>query len=493
MSAYLLGIDIGTSACKVALLRKNGEAAAQALCEYPVFYPKPGWSEQNPEDWWTGVCKAVRQVIDASGIRPSLIAAVGVAGQSWSAVAVDRLGKPLCNTPIWTDTRARGECDEIRARVPEDTLFAVCGNPVQPSYTLPKILWYRNHLPDVYQNAKHILQSNSFIVMRMTGSVTQDQSQGYGLCCYDMRRGRWDMDIARALGLRVELLPLLVDCHQVVGHVTAPAAAQTGLAAGTPVVAGGLDAACGTLGAGVSEPGEAQEQGGQAGGMSLCIDKYTADPRLILSAHVVPGRWLLQGGTTGGGGALKWLREQICPELSFAQMSDLAQAVPAGSEGVLYLPYMAGERSPIWNPSACGVFFGLNYARNRAHLIRAVMEGVGYALRHNLETARQAGAQVGTLRAMGGSANSLVWTQLKADITGQPIEVPASDTATTLGAAILAGVGVGVYQDFASAVSQTVSVRRTHRPNKAVRAVYDHGFQQYRELYERLAPMMAQA
>lgn len=491
MDTYLLGIDVGTSACKVALFRSNGEAVTQAMCEYPVFYPKAGWAEQNPEDWWAAICSALRHVLRDSGINPAEIAAIGVDGQSWSAIAVDAQGNALCNTPIWTDTRARAECDQIRARIPDEALFAVCGNPIQPSYTLPKILWYQNHLPDVYRRATHILQSNSFIVMRLTGAITQDRSQGYGLCCYDMRRGGWNMAVAKELGIRSELLPPLFDCYQVVGHVTAAAALLTGLAAGTPVVAGGLDAACGTLGAGVCQAGEAQEQGGQAGGMSLCIDHYAADPRLILSAHVVTEKWLLQGGTTGGGGALKWLREQTCPELSFAQMSNLAESVPAGSEGVLFLPYMAGERSPIWNPNASGVFFGLSYAKTRAHLIRAVMEGVGYALRHNLDVARSTGTQVGTLRAMGGSANSLVWTQLKADITGQPIEVPASDTATTLGAAILAGVGVGVYDGFASAVAQTVAVRRAHQPSEALQAVYAQGYAAYRELYERLAPMMA--
>jgi len=491
MNTYLLGIDVGTSACKVALFRTSGQVAAQEMCVYPVFYPKAGWAEQNPEDWWVGVCTSLRAVLRQSGIDPADISAIGVDGQSWSAVAVDAAGSVLCNTPIWTDTRARDECEQIRARIQDAALFAVCGNPIQPSYTLPKILWYQNHMPDVYRQAEYILQSNSFIVMRLTGEVTQDRSQGYGLCCYDMKHGRWDMAVAKELGVRPELLPPLFDCHQVVGRVTDAAAKLTGLAAGTPVVAGGLDAACGTLGAGVCSAGEAQEQGGQAGGMSLCIDHYAADPRLILSAHVIPGHWLLQGGTTGGGGALKWLREQICPELSFTQMSDLADTVPAGSDDVLFLPYMAGERSPIWNPDACGVFFGLSYAKTRAHMIRAVMEGVGYALRHNLEVARAAGTQVGTLRAMGGSANSLVWTQIKADITGQTIEVPASDTATTLGAAILAGVGVGVFESFASAVAQTVAVRRLHQPNSARRSIYAQGYMKYRDLYERLAAMMA--
>ena len=270
-----------------------------------------------------------------------------------------------------------------------------------------------------------------------------------------------------------------------------PQAAQmTGLLEGTPVVAGGLDAACGTLGAGVIDPGQTQEQGGQAGGMSLCIDQYAADPRLILGTHVVPDRWLLQGGTTGGGGALKWLRETMCSELTYGQMDALAAQVLAGSDGVIFLPYMAGERSPIWNPNASGVFFGLNYAKSRAHLIRAVMEGVGFALRHNLEVAQEAGAYAQTLRSVGGSSNSRLWTQIKADITGHAIHVPASDTAATLGAAILAGVGTGVYQSFASACQKTVKITRMDAPDASKQAIYAARYAQYRELYTRLEPMM---
>ncbi len=493
MGAYLLGVDVGTSACKVALFNIDGAVVAQGLGEYPVYYPRAGWAEQNPEDWWTGVCHTIRDVLTQSGVNPAEIAGVGVDGQSWSAIAVDAAGNVLANTPIWTDTRARAECEQMKGLVPEAELFALCGNPLQSSYTLPKILWYKNNLPEVYQKAAHILQSNSLIVYRLTGAITQDLSQGYGLSCFDMHTGKWDYTVAEKLGVRKELLAPLYPCHEVVGQVTKAAAELTGLAEGTPVVAGGLDAACGTLGAGVTEPGQTQEQGGQAGGMSLCMDTYAADPRLILGMHVVPGRWLLQGGTTGGGGALKWIRETVCPELSFVQMSELAEGVPPGSDGVLFLPYMAGERSPIWNPNASGVFFGLNYAKTRAHLIRAVMEGVAFALRHNVEVAQAAGAVAGTLRAVGGSANSRVWTQMKADITGRKIEVPASDTATTLGAAILAGVGTGVYESFQAACERTVAVVRTHEPNAELKAVYDQRYQAYLELYEHLAPMMAQA
>ena len=490
MSTYLLGVDIGTSSCKTAVFDPDGKVIAQGGSEYPVSYPEKGWAEQDPADWWNGICRAVREMIGESGINPADIAGIGIDGQSWSAIALDKSGNVLCPTPIWTDTRSEAICRETAKRLGEDKIFGLCGNPVSPCYTWPKILWYRENRPEVFEKTEKILQSNSYIAYRMTGEITQDLSQGYGLACFDMRKGCWDEEACEALGIPRKLLPEIVNCHQVIGRLTKEAAEQTGLKEGTPVVAGGLDAACGTLGAGVVSPGQTQEQGGQAGGMSICIDQYAADPRLILSFHVVPGQWLLQGGTTGGGGALKWLRETMCPELSFAEMSELTEQAPAGSGGVTFLPYMAGERSPIWNPKACGVFFGLNFGVTRGQMIRACMEGVAYALRHNLETAEAAGAKAGILRAMGGSANSRVWTQIKADVTGCGIEVPASDTATTLGAAILAGVGTGVYQSFEEAAERTVSVKKTYTPNAEMKAVYDSGYEIYRKLYPALEELM---
>ena len=490
MSTRLLGVDIGTSSCKTAIFDPEGKVLAEAESTYPVHYPGKGWAEQNPDDWWDGVCHAIRQMTEESGTDPADIAGIGVDGQSWSAIALDGDGNVLCPTPIWTDTRSEKICRETAERLTEERLFALCGNPAQPGYTWPKILWYRENRPEVFEKTSKILQSNSYIVYRMTGEMTQDLSQGYGLACFDMRKGCWDDEACAMLGIPRRFLPEILPCHQVAGRLTKEAAAATGLTEGIPVVAGGLDAACGTLGAGVVSPGQTQEQGGQAGGMSLCIDQYAADSRLILSFHVVPGRWLLQGGTTGGGGALKWLRETMCPELSFAEMSALAEEAPAGSGGVTFLPYMAGERSPIWNPKACGVFFGLRFGVTRGQMIRACMEGVAYALRHNLETAENAGARADTLRAMGGSANSRIWTQIKADVTGCRIEVPASDTATTLGAAILAGVGTGVFGSFGEAAARTVRVEKTYSPDPEKQAVYERGYETYRKLYPALETIM---
>ena len=500
MEQYLLGIDIGTSACKIAVFDRGGKVIATANGSYPVYYPHPGWAEQNPEEWWGAICSAVKEVLSHGSIRPEQIAGVGIDGQSWSAIAVDREGSVLTNTPIWMDTRAADICDELNKKIGADEIFELSGNSLQPSYTTAKIIWYQRNLPELCAQTYKILQSNSYIAYKLTGEMTQDLSQGYGLHCFDMHTGTWDIKMCERLGIPAEFLPEIHPCHEVIGKVTEKAAAESGLAVGTPVVAGGLDAACGTLGAGVIHPGETQEQGGQAGGMSICTDTYQADPRLILGYHVVPGQWLLQGGTTGGGGVMRWLEQQFGDyereegkrqgKSSLELFNEMAEKVSPGSGGTVFLPYMSGERSPIWDPDAKGVFYGLDFSKTKAHFIRSAMEGVAYALKHNLDVAEEAGAKVSVLRAMGGSANSLLWTQIKSDITGKPILVPSSDTATTLGAVILAGVGVGMYESFEEAVALTVENRRSHEPNPDNAAVYEKNYQIYLELYHNLKETM---
>jgi xylulokinase len=329
--------------------------------------------------------------------------------------------------------------------------------------------------------------------------MTSDISQGYGIHCFNMRKGCWDYALRKELGIE-DVLPDIYPCHEVIGRVSHEGALESGLLEGTPVVAGGLDAACATLGVGAIHAGETQEQGGQAGGMSICMDRYAADPRLILGYHVVPGLWLLQGGTTGGGGVMRWLERELgaferevgrkLNVSSFELLDELAGKVNPGSDGALFLPYMAGERSPIWSPKARGVWYGLDYSKSKGHMIRSALEGVAFSLRHNLDAAKEAGAHAEVLRSMGGAANSRLWTQIKADVTQKPIVVSHSDHATTLGAAILAGVGVGVFGSFEEAVGLAVKTRRSHAPNEAAKAVYDEAYGRYLELYESLKAFM---
>lgn len=500
MGQLLLGIDIGTSACKIAVFEKNGTVIAAGSGDYPVYYPQPGWAEQNPDEWWTAVCETIKTLLEKNHIDAQEIAGVGIDGQSWSAIPIDQEGNVLANTPIWMDTRAQDICDRINREIGEENIFALTGNSLQPSYTTAKILWYKENLPQMYEKIDKILQSNAFIAYRLTDALSHDMSQGYGVHCFDMKNGCWNDEMCEKMGIPRSFLPELVPSHQVVGTVTPKAAEKTGLAVGTPVVAGGLDAACGTLGAGVIHVGETQEQGGQAGGMSICIEEYAADPRLILGAHVVPGQWLLQGGTVGGGGVMRWFEKEFAGyereiadrvgKSSLDQLNEIAQETPPGSDGVVFLPYMAGERSPIWDPNAKGVYYGLDFNKTKGHMVRAAMEGVAFSLKHNLDIAEDTGAKVEELRAMGGSANSLLWTQIKSDITGKPIVVPSSDTATTLGAVILAGVGVGVYKDFEEAVHMTVKLTRRHEPDMEKHRLYQKNYETYLELYESLKGLM---
>ncbi len=489
MGTYLLGIDIGTSACKVAIFQKDGTVVAQSNQPYQLYYPHPGWVEQDADEWWNAICDGIRDVLEKSAVAPADIAGIGIDGQSWSAIPVDKDGNVLARTPIWMDTRARDICDRVKKEVGFERIFSVAGNDFLPSYTTPKLLWFKEEAPDIYKKADKFLQSNSFIAYRLTGEMSMDLSQGYGVHFFKMDDCTLDGDLAKELGLSTDLIPPLFECHHIVGLVNAQAAALTGLAKGTPVVAGGLDAACGTLGAGVYLPGQTQEQGGQAGGMSICVDHALAHPKLILGAHVVPGMWLLQGGTVGGGGTLRWFKQELGEGSSFDELTALAEPIAPGSDGVIFLPYMAGERSPLWNPDAKGVYYGLGFDKTKGHMVRATLEGVAYSLEHNLRVAAEVGAEVGVLNAMGGASNSRLWTQIKADVTGKTIQVPTSDTASTLGAAILAGVGVGVYEGFEEAITETIHITRVQEPNMEAHEQYQKYMDLYLELSETLTPV----
>jgi xylulokinase len=492
---YLLGIDIGTSGCKLAAFTPEGDPVFQCTEKYETLYPAKDCVEQNPLDWWEAVCRATQRMFAQTAIQPRDIRAIGVDGQSWSMIPLDAGGGVLRNSMIWMDRRAVKQCEQMKRLVGAERIFSVSGNPLSPSYTTGKILWMKEHEPELYRRTHKVLQCNSFIVYMLTGIASHDLSQGYGIHAFDMRTGTWDTELCRELGIEPELLPDLYGCSDVVGEVNTRAAAQSGLLAGTPVVAGGLDAACGALGVGAIHDSETQEQGGQAGGMSIVMSQPAQNDRLILGFHVVRGKWLLQGGTVGGG-SLNWFQRELMGRADssvtktttnpFNVINEEAAAIAAGSSGIMFLPYMAGERSPIWDVHAKGVFLGLSYETTRGHMARSMMEGCAYALKHNLLTAEAGGVSVGELYSMGGAANSSLWSQIKADITGKPLRIAASDTATTLGAAMLAGVGTGIYKDFTEAVHRTVRFQKEYHPNPLNTGIYNHGYELYISAYERL-------
>ncbi|WP_027086284.1 xylulokinase [Cohnella panacarvi] len=485
---YLIGIDMGTSGCKLALFNPDGTLVYQGTKVYPTHYPQPGFAEQNPEDWWRAVCDNLHDMFAVTKIAPHLIRGIGVDGQSGAMIPMDDLGKPLRNAMIWLDRRSSRQCEDMVRNIGAEKLFDLSGNPVSPSYVTGKIMWMKEHEPELFLKTKKILQCNSYIVYRLTGQYSQDVSQGNGLHVFNIETKEWDYELTKELGIPTDWLPDIYECSDVVGDVVAAAADCTGLAVGTPVVAGGLDAACATLGAGAIRLGDVQEQGGQAGGMSIVMERPVKNEKLILSCHVVKDLWILQGGTVGGG-SLNWMKREFACSTDvdfFHKASEAAARIRPGSEGLIFLPYMAGERSPIWDVDAKGVFMGLSYEKTKEHMYRAIMEGCALALQHNLSTALESGVSIHTLYSVGGAANSVEWTQIKADITGKTIKIPSSDAATTLGAAILAGVGTGVYDSYADAVRRTVRIQREHAPNINHRQVYEQVISVYREAYERL-------
>lgn len=502
VNKLLLGIDVGTSSCKVTVFNLRGEVIAQKSSNHNTYYPHDGWVEQDPMEWWNGICNSIQEIKKEGNINLNNISGIGLDGQSWSAIPIDNKGNVLDRTPIWMDTRSSSICESLNQEIGKENIFNVSGNDLHPTYSLPKILWLKENKPDIFNKTVKFLQSNSFIGYKLTGVMSQDPSQAYGLYFYNMKTGNYDLNLLKKFGLSLNLFPELMDCDQVIGVINSESSKETGLPIGIPVVAGGLDAACGALGAGVISSGQTQEQGGQSGGMSICLneDEYKADPRLILSRHVIPGKFLLQGGTVGGAGVARWLLKNFCKEEQlkseengsnpFHEMDITAIKTAPGADGLIFLPYMSGERSPIWNAKAKGVYYGLDFSKTRGHLIRASYEGVAYSLKHNLEVAESSSAEIKELYAMGGAANSVFWTQIKADITGKRILVPGSDTATTLGAAILAGVATGVYSDYEDAIDKTIEIKKIYEPNPENKIAYDKGFEKYLQIYNNLEILM---
>ncbi len=498
---YIVSVDIGTSSTKTALWRADGLLVTATTEAYPLHRPFPAWAEMNASDWWNATCKTIQRVLFQSGVDKRSVVGVGVDGLGWALVSVNKQGEPLYPAMIWLDRRAEAEAAWLRSLPAADRLIDLVANPLDASYITPKILWLKNHQPDIFETTHMFLTSTGFIVHHLTEQFSCDYTQAYGYHFFDIRREQWDEAAARLMDIPLEKFPPLFQSCEIVGNVTEFAARATGLAPGTPVIAGGLDAAVGSLGAGVVRLGQTVDQGGQAGGMALSVDNVIVEPRLIFSHHAVPGQYLFQSGTVGGG-TLGWFRDNLgqwevnaskllkCSP--YTLMSKEVEDSPPGAHGLIFLPYMAGERSPIWNSNARGVFFGLSYKTTRADILRAIMEGVAFSVYHNVRIAEEKGGIVQEWIGVGGAASSDVWCQIKADVTNKPFTLArrpdGGEGGHMLGLAVMVSRAVGLCDDVSAQIEKLLPKRRVFEPATERHAMYEELFELYLSLSGRLQP-----
>ena len=484
MKTYL-SIDIGTSSTKLSLFDGSGRLLGTVTAAYPVEYPRPEWAEQDPEVWWDAIRRLGPQIMQHPGTAD--LAGISLSGQTPLCVPVDEQGLPLRKAILWLDRRATAQVDALRRDPGEERCRAISRNRLDSYFGGPKWLWFRQEEPARFARAWKILQASSFIHLRLTGNPVIDAAQA-GLCspCFHADRQDWDAELCAEIGIPVDLLPAVRPAWEVTGSVSAEAARQTGLPEGVPVVCGGGDFACAGLGAGLG-PNEAALMLGTAGNL-LFPGVINNDPRLLHTIHL-DGSRLPFGGVMAGGN-LNWLAGILgsaSPAL-FDALNAEAAPLPPGSEGLLFLPYLMGERTPIWDPTARGAFIGLSARHTRAHLYRAVLEGIAYAFRQIQEIAGAAG--ISRITAIDGGARSALWRQILADVLGVPIAEGGEQAGTALGSAFLAALGTGGAKDFRE-ITNWVAIHSITTPNPTAMERYSRLYPVYASLYEKLRPDFA--
>lgn len=492
MSArFILAHDLGTSGNKATLFDAEGHLVASVFVSYPTDYPQPNWAEQDPADWWRAVCEATQRLLGEVRLAPAEIAAVGFSGMMMGVLPVDAQGTPLRTCIIWADQRAQAEARQIADALGADEVYKRCGHRTSPAYCAPKILWIRSHQPEIYFQAAKFLIPKDYIVYRLTGVFATDFSDASGTLLFDLRSRHWANDFLHALDLSADQLPFPYPSPAVVGTVTADAAAATGLAAGTPVVIGGGDGSCAGIGAGVVEPGAAYCVIGTSAWISVTTDQPMPDPfqRTMTFHHVHPERYAPMGVQQLAGGARDWAWRALAGEAGL-DLDAAAAGVAPGAGGLLFLPYLMGERSPWWNPLARGAFVGLSMPHGKPEMARSVLEGVAFGLRQILMVLREQVPGIEALRLIGGGGKSRLWQQILADCLGLPIHMlELQGEATSWGAAVATGVGVGIY-DWTIAAERS-QVAAVIDPNPAHVARYAELAQIYTDLYGALEPIYA--
>lgn len=481
-----LGIDTSTTATKALLIDADGNVLGIGRSEYDYATPMPGWSEQDPDLWWNGTIDAIREATRLSGVDPSTVAAVGITGQMHGLVALDANDRPIRPSILWNDQRTATQCDEIRERVGRDRLIAVTGNDALTGFTAPKILWMRDEEPENYARISTILLPKDYVRLRLTGVRAVDRAGASGTLLFDLEQRDWSDEVIESLGLQRDWFPSTFEGTDVTGHITDEAASLTGLKPGTPVIGGAGDQAANGVGTGAVEPGTVAVSLGTSGVVFAATDRpvVDADARLHSFCHAVPGLWHQMGVMLSAAGSLRWFRDTVAPDASFADLSSEAGTVAPGSDGLLFLPYLTGERTPHPDPEARGAFVGLTVRHTRAHLTRAVMEGVAFGLRDSLEIIREQ-SEVREIRVAGGGAASPEWLQILADVFGAEVCTVDVPESAAFGVALLAAVAAGEYPTAGDAVDATIRTGKTYLPDSDTTRYRDmHDI--YRSLYPTL-------
>lgn len=498
---YILAHDLGTTGNKATLYTPEGKLVASCFYPYETRYLSANWVEQNPEDWWKAVCLSTAKLLGDSKIGAESIKVVSFSGQMMGALPVDKKGIPLRQAIIWADQRGVKQAELLKDRVGMDRVYKITGHRASPSYSAAKIMWVRDEEPELFKRTYKFLQAKDYIVLKLTGRFVTDYSDASGTNLLDLREKKWSEEILEKVGLPEEVLPELHASTDVVGEVTSEAAAECGLKPGTPVVIGGGDGSCAAVGAGVVSEGLAYNYLGSSSWVALATREPIYDPKLRTFnwVHLDPGLYSPCGTMQSAGGSLQWAKKELCSSEREAAEAlgldsyelinlEIAQS-PEGAKGLLFLPYLLGERSPYWNPNARGVFLGLTQNHTRKDMLRAILEGVCFNLRIIIEAFEEQGVSIEAIRIIGGGAKGWVWRKIMADIYGKPILLTAYPLeATSLGAAIAGGIGVGFFKDFL-VTDRLVKVVARQEPEVEKATRYAELFQIFKEAYEQLSPI----
>lgn len=495
---YLIGVDIGTSGTKTVLFNENGIPVASKTVEYPLYQPKNGWAEQDPQDWWNASAQTIHAVLKDSKVDPKQVKGVGLSGQMHGLVMLDDQGAVLRRSILWCDGRTGEQCREITEKVGAKRLIELTANPALPGFTAGKILWVRQHEPDIYRKCKHMLLPKDYIRYMLTGEFATEVSDASGTNLLDVPHRCWSDEVLEKLEIDKALLPKMYESCEVTGTIHEQAAKLTGLAVGTPVAGGAGDNAAAAVGTGVVEEGKAFTTIGTSGVIFAHSDQVAIHPegKVHTFCHAVPGCWTVMSCTLAAGLSLKWYRDNFCDAEKqsadgmgvdpYYLMDQQAKCVPAGANRLLFLPYLMGERSPLLDEDSRGVFFGLSAIHTRYDMLRAVMEGVVYSLRDCFDTLKEMGVPFKTMYACGGGGSSPLWRQMLADTYNCKVQTIASKEGPALGAAILAGVAAGIYPSVQQACKNLIKTNPAQTPIAENTAVYENYFQLYRKLYPSL-------